>query len=64
MKIDDAAPAAQRVLRPDEPLADTVSVEAAARRNAWLVPVAWAAVWIPIAWGVWVTLQKAVPLFR
>ena len=27
-------------------------------------PDAWAAVWIPIGWGVWVTLQKAVVLFR
>jgi len=29
-----------------------------------LVPLAWAAVWIPILWGVWVTLEKAVILFR
>jgi MFS family permease len=29
-----------------------------------LVVAAWLAVWIPIAWGVWVTLQKAVLLFR
>jgi MFS family permease len=29
-----------------------------------LVIAAWLAVWIPIAWGVWVTLQKAVLLFR
>jgi hypothetical protein len=29
----------------------------------WIVPVAWAAVWIPIGWGVWVTLKKALPLF-
>ncbi len=28
------------------------------------VVLAWAAVWIPIGWGVWVTLQKAVVLFR
>ena len=45
-----------------EPLADTISFEAASRRNTWLVPLA--AVWIPIAWGVWVTLQKAAVLFR
>jgi len=65
MKVDDAAAvAAQRTQRPVEPQADTVSVEAASRRNAWLVPLAWAAVWIPIAWGVWVTLQKAAVLFR
>ncbi|HWW19921.1 MAG TPA: OFA family MFS transporter [Steroidobacteraceae bacterium] len=29
-----------------------------------LVVAAWLAVWIPIAWGVWVTLQKAVLLFK
>ncbi len=30
----------------------------------WIVPAAWLAVWIPIGWGVWVTLQKAVLFFR
>jgi hypothetical protein len=29
----------------------------------WELAAAWAAVGIPIAWGVWVTLQKAVILF-
>ena len=29
-----------------------------------LVPLAWAAVWIPIGWGVWMTLTKAVGFFR
>jgi MFS family permease len=29
-----------------------------------LVIAAWLAVWIPIGWGVWVTLQKAVLLFK
>jgi MFS family permease len=28
------------------------------------VVLAWAAVWIPIGWGVWMTLEKAVVLFR
>jgi MFS family permease len=32
--------------------------------RAWLVAAAWAAVWIPIGWGVWVTLERAVALFR
>jgi hypothetical protein len=31
---------------------------------AWLVAAAWLAVGIPIAWGVWITLQKAAILFR
>jgi hypothetical protein len=28
------------------------------------VVCAWLIVWLPIAWGIWVTLQKAVVLFR
>jgi MFS family permease len=42
-----------------EPVAsDVVAV------NPITVVLAWAAVWIPIGWGVWVTLEKAVVLFR
>jgi len=33
-------------------------------RHSWKVTLAWAAVWIPITWGIWMTLQKAVLLFR
>ena len=32
--------------------------------HAGLIAAAWLAVWIPIGWGVWVTLQKAVVLFK
>jgi MFS family permease len=32
--------------------------------HSWQLWAAWLAVGIPIAWGVWVTLQKAVVLFR
>jgi hypothetical protein len=32
--------------------------------NPLLVLAAWAAVGIPLAWGVWVTLQKAFVLFH
>lgn len=28
------------------------------------VLLAWAAVWIPLGWGIWMTLQKAVILFK
>ena len=31
---------------------------------AWLIPVAWLFVWVPLGWGVWVTLQKAIVLFK
>ncbi len=33
------------------------------RTPTWQITVAWLAVGIPIAWGVWVTLQKAAILF-
>ena len=36
----------------------------AADVNPAIVVLAWAAVWIPIGWGVWMTFTKAVVLFR
>jgi hypothetical protein len=39
-------------------------VRSAASSSAVLVLVAWLAVLVPIAFGVWLTLQKAVLLFR
>jgi len=44
--------------------AAAVTAGAGEAQPSWLIPVAWAAVWIPLAWGVWVTLQKAVVLFK
>jgi MFS family permease len=64
MKTPEPALTPQHALRPEAPLADTISLEAASRRNAWLIPITWLVVWIPLCWGVWVTLQKAVLLFR
>jgi hypothetical protein len=32
--------------------------------NPAFIVLAWAAVWIPIAWGVYVTLTKAIVLFK
>jgi len=53
----EAAPVASRQSAPG---ADEIS-----RGGLSLVVVlAWLAVWIPIGWGVWVTLEKAVVLFR
>jgi hypothetical protein len=43
------------------PAAKTASEGDAA---GWLIALAWLAVWIPLGWGVWVTLQKAVLLFK
>ena len=46
------------------PAASTSASNAAAQPTpGWLVAVAWLVVGIPIAWGVWVTLQKAATLF-
>jgi len=33
-------------------------------QTSWVVPFAWLAVWIPLGWGIWVTLQKAAVLFK
>lgn len=34
-------------------------------RASWIVvALAWAAVGIPLAWGIWVTLEKSAALFR
>ena len=46
------------------PAADGTTPKTFASRAGWLVPAAWLAVWIPIGWGVWVTLQKAAVLFK
>jgi MFS family permease len=64
MKTSDPALAPQSVLKSGAPLADALSSQADSQRHAWLLPAAWLAVWIPIGWGVWMTLQKAVLLFR
>jgi MFS family permease len=55
MRIDQETP----IERLSAPVVTTVDV-----KRSPLVYAAWAAVWIPIAWGVWVTLKKALVLFR
>jgi MFS family permease len=55
---EDAAAKAQNS---NQPAAAAGAGEAQA---SWLIPAAWAAVWIPLLWGVWMTLQKAVLLFK
>lgn len=32
--------------------------------HSWKVFAAWAVVWVPLAWGIWITLTKALVLFR
>jgi len=41
----------------------TVATGSANPSPGWLLVAAWLAVGIPIAWGVWITLQKAAVLF-
>jgi MFS family permease len=55
--------AEDRALKTAAPAAVTSSTAGAAAPG-WLIPAAWLAVWIPLGWGVWVTLQKAVLLFK
>jgi MFS family permease len=55
----DAAEKAKNVAPP--PSTASAAGEA---RPTWLIPAAWLAVWVPLGWGIWVTLQKAVVLFK
>jgi hypothetical protein len=32
--------------------------------HSWKVSLAWLAVWIPLGWGIWMTVQKAIVLFK
>ena len=43
---------------------DDVGVLAKEASHSGIVLLAWLAIWIPLGWGVWVTLQKAVVMFR
>ena len=65
-------PLAQRWFMSDEQVAElqvahtpppSDSISLGASRGSTMVALAWLAVGIPIAWGVWVTLQTAMALF-
>ena len=56
---DDAV---QKAKNGNQPVAS--SAGAGEAQPSWLIPAAWAVVWIPLGWGVWMTLQKAVLLFK
>jgi hypothetical protein len=46
-------------------MTDPADERADPRAGSWLlVAAAWAAVAIPMLWGVWMTLKKASQLFR
>jgi MFS family permease len=64
--INDTA-AAPQATSADIPSAVSAATAAGAQTGSGSTPLvilAWLAVWIPIGWGIWVTLQKAVLLFR
>lgn len=42
---------------------DVEALAVEASHNA-KVALAWLAVWIPLGWGIWMTVQKTVVLFR
>ena len=41
-----------------------VSALADEASHTWKVTLAWMAVWIPLGWGIWMTLQKTIVLFK
>jgi len=41
-----------------------VSALAGEVSHSWKVTLAWMAVWIPLGWGIWMTAQKAIILFK
>jgi MFS family permease len=43
---------------------DDVSALAGEVRGSWAVTLAWMAVWIPLGWGIWMTVQKTIVLFQ
>jgi hypothetical protein len=56
--------AAERARARDQVAAPAPAVAAAAPRSRLaLVPV-WTVIALPLAWGVWVTVTKSLPLFR
>jgi MFS family permease len=64
--MTDAQLEAERRLAHEAAKASEVDSRHAAASHSppWLVALAWVAVGIPIAWGVWITLEKAWILFR
>ncbi len=60
-------PVAEKYHMPDDTHQHFVSDVAALGEevvHSWKVTLAWAIVWIPLGWGIWVTLGKAMVLFR
>jgi MFS family permease len=63
--MSDAELAAERAQAHETVLAAQAPTDSTAGRTfPLLVALAWLAVGLPLAWGIWTTLTKALPLFR
>lgn len=49
---------------PADPTGSTAEPRGHHSASGWLIPLAWLLVWVPLGSGIWVTLQKAVLLFK
>jgi len=56
--------AAERARAREQSLPPSAPLVSARDRGAALLVVVWAAIAIPLAWGVWITLTKSLALFR
>jgi hypothetical protein len=64
--MDEEEAAAEKRLADDthQHLVADVAALGGAAAHSWKVALAWSLVWIPLGWGVWMTLQKTFLLFR
>ncbi len=64
MKPEEAAQAKKLADDTHQHFVADVSALATEVSHSWLVALAWIAVWVPLGWGIWMTAQKAIILFR
>jgi len=64
MKPEEAAQAKNLADDTHQHFVADVSALATEVSHSWLVALAWIAVWVPLGWGIWMTAQKAIILFR
>jgi MFS family permease len=64
--MDDEEVAAEKRFADDthQHLVADVAALGGAAAHSWKVVLAWSLVWIPLGWGIWMTLQKTFLLFR
>lgn len=64
--MSDEEIAAEKKLADDthQHFGSDVAALGTAASHSWKVALAWGAVWIPLIWGVWMTLQKTALLFH